>query len=181
VAEPDLGDGRRGGRGNGAVRGEQEAAVDEEPTPTFPSSSSSAAAAGEGYGGYGGALCGEEAGLDPLQLGPAGAEAPPRAFAQDPHPPPLACPLLRLLLRRAAADHGRRRRAARVDSFRFRAEPERRGRESWPAGPHTANVTQCALMSFVNVLCDYDGDYYCCHLDPLISSWDRDTLHTMLM
>lgn len=130
MAEPDLSDARGGGRRDGAVRGEQEAAVDKEPTPTFPSSSptstSAAAAVGEGYGGYGGALCGEEAGLDPLQLSPAGAEAPTRAFAQDPHPAPLACPLLTLLLlvvlRRAAAGHGRRRRAARVDSFRFRAD-----------------------------------------------------------
>ena len=153
MAEPDLGDARRGGRWDGAVRGEQEAAVDEEPTPTFASSSSSssassaAAAAGEGYGGYGGALCGEEAGLDPLQLGPAGAEAPPRAFAQDPHPAPLAYPPLRLLLllRRAAAGHGRRRRAARVDSFRFRAEPERRGRESWRGrASHSERDTVCA-------------------------------------
>lgn len=95
MAEPDLGDARGGGRGDGAVRGEQEASVDEEPAPAFASSSttsSSAAAVREGYGGYGGALCGEEAGLDPLQLGPAGAEAPPRAFAQDPHPAPLAYP-----------------------------------------------------------------------------------------
>jgi hypothetical protein len=89
VAEPDLGGARRGGRGDGAVRGEQEAPVDEEPAPAFASrtpSSSPAAAAGERYGSYGGALCGEEAGLDPLQLGPAGAEAPPRGVAQDPHP-----------------------------------------------------------------------------------------------
>lgn len=107
MAEPNLGGARRGGRRDGAVRGEQEAAVDEEPAPAFASSSSSAAATGEGYGSYGGALCGEEAGLDPLQLGPAGAEAPPRAFAQDPHPVSLAYSLLRLLLllRRAAADH----------------------------------------------------------------------------
>ena len=147
MAEPDLGNARRGGRWDGAVRGEQKAAVDEEPAPTFASSSSSAAAAGEGYGGYGGALCGEEAGLDPLQLGPAGAEAPPRAFAQDPHSVPLAYPPLRLLLllRRAAAGHGRRRRAARVDSFRFRAEPKRRGRESWRGrASHSERDTVCA-------------------------------------
>ena len=108
MAEPDLGGARRGGRRDGAVRGEQEAAVDEEPAPAFASSSSSsssAVAAGEGYGSYGGALCGKEPGLDPLQLSPAGAEAPLRGVAQDPHPATLALPLLLLLLllRQAAA------------------------------------------------------------------------------
>lgn len=108
MAEPDLGGARRGGRGDGAVRGEQEAAVDEEPAPAFASSSpspSSVVPAGEGYGSYGGALCGKEPGLDPLQLSPAGAEAPPRGVAQDPHPATLALPLLLLLplLRQAAA------------------------------------------------------------------------------
>lgn len=163
MAEPDLGGARRGGRGDGAVRGEQEAAVDEEPTPAFASSSpssSSPTAAGEGYGSYGGALRGEEAGLDPLQLGPAGAEAPSGGVPQDPHLATLALPLLLLLLllRQAAAVHGRRRRAARVDSFWFRAEGRGREsglRESWPRTP---NETQDA---HVNVLCDY------CSLTPL--------------
>ena len=91
LAEQNLGGARRGGRWDGAVRGEQEASVDEEPVSAFPSSSSFSAA-GEGHGRDGGALGGEQRGLDPLQLGPAaGAEAPPRAVAQDPHPtPPLS-------------------------------------------------------------------------------------------
>jgi hypothetical protein len=93
--------------------------------------------------------------------------------------------LLRLLvlLRRAAAGHGRRRRAARVDWFRFRrAEPERRGRESRRGRASHTERDMCA-----HVICqcpDYD---YCCHLDPLVSScdplvssWDG-ILSTMLM
>jgi hypothetical protein len=51
VAEPDLGGARRRGRGDGAMRGEQEGAVDEEPAPSFAS-----APAREGYSSDGGGL-----------------------------------------------------------------------------------------------------------------------------
>ena len=162
MAEPDLGGARRGGRRDGAVRGEQEAAVDEEPAPAFASSSSpspSAVASEEGYGSYGGALCGKEPGLDPLQLSPAGAEAPPRGVAQDPHPATLALPLPLLLLlpllRQAAAGatDGDAERPVWT-RFGFVLTVGRRGRDYGSRG-------QCA---YVNVLCDY-----CCLLD-LVSS-----------
>jgi hypothetical protein len=100
VAEADLGGGGGGGGGDGAVRGEQEGAVDEEPTPTSAPSSTSG---GEGDGGDGGALGGEDGVLDPLQLRPAGAEAPPRPVPQHPHWFCLAESLpVTLLLRRPA-------------------------------------------------------------------------------
>lgn len=110
MAEPDLGGARRGGRRDGAVRGEQEPTVDEEPASAFPrspsTSSFSFSAARERHGRDGGPLGGEDARLDPLHLGSAaaGAEAPPRAVAQDPHPtpPPLS------LLRQVGPDNGRR-------------------------------------------------------------------------
>lgn len=83
------------------MRGEQEGAVDEEAAASFAS-----APVGEAYFSDGGALCGEKTGLDPLQLGPAGAEAPPRAVAQDPHTATLASTLLLLLF---PGDRRRRR------------------------------------------------------------------------